>query len=118
MRRYLQTSPFIGSRSMFCPKDLILLWPKEVKAECENIIKNQEHHKTYRKKEFLNILYLHFLICTNTSPDLQELASKQEATEICQRIRRILKGEKYTDDHFINSLRLVVDNYCPESPEI
>lgn len=113
--RYIQTSPFIGSRSMFSTRSMILLWPKVVKADCENIMKNQEHHKTYNKKEYLNILYLHLLICTNTWKDHQELASKQEATKTCEKIKSILKGEKYTDDHFINSMRLVVDSYCPDS---
>lgn len=122
MPRYLRTSPFIGSRSMFCVKDMVRLWPKELKAECEEIIAKQEQHPTLTEREYLNILYLHFELCSSTHPRMQDVASGRGASESCMKIREIvnkkpLTEESFYSDHDIYIMKSVVENACPTEVE-
>lgn len=118
MPRYLKTSPFIGSRSMFCEKDMIRLWPKELKAECEQIIAKQEQHPTLTEREYLNVLYLHFDLCSSTYPGMREVASARDASETCMKIREIVNkkpliGDRYVYDRYIYIMKSLVEHACP-----
>lgn len=120
--RYLKTSPFIGSRSMFCVKDMVRLWPKELKAECEEIIAKQEQHPTLTEREYLNILYLHFDLCSSTYPGMREVASARDASETCMRIREIvnkkpLTEDSYVYDGYIYRMKSLVEQACPTEVE-
>lgn len=122
MPRYLRSSPFIGSRSMFSVKQMIRLWPKELKAECEQIIAKQEQHRTLTEREYLNILYLHFDLCSSTYPGMREVASARDASESCLKIREIankkpLTAESYYSDHDIYMMKSVVEHACPTEVE-
>tara|TARA_R110002111_G_scaffold262878_1_gene342636 strand:- start:28347 stop:29036 length:690 start_codon:yes stop_codon:yes gene_type:complete len=112
MPRYLKASPFIGSRSMFSVKQMIRLWPRELKAECEQIIVNQEQHPTLTEREYLNILYLHFDLCSSTYPGMREVASDKDASETCMRIREIVNKKPLTDDHYIYMMKSLVEHAC------
>ncbi|HAH48069.1 hypothetical protein [Gimesia sp.] len=120
--RYLKGSPFIGSRSMFCEKDMMRLWPKELKAECEQIITKQEQHPTLTEREYLNVLYLHFDLCSSTYPGMREVASARDASETCMKIREIvnkkpLMGDSYVYDRYIYMMKSLVENACPTAVE-
>ncbi|QDT91119.1 hypothetical protein [Gimesia algae] len=122
MPRYLQSSPFIGSRSIFSVKRMIRLWPKELKAECEHLIAKQEQHPTLTEREYLNILYLHFDLCSSTYPGMREVASARDASESCLKIREIvnkkpLMGDSYVYDRYIYRMKSVVENACPTAVE-
>ncbi|QEG14854.1 hypothetical protein [Gimesia maris] len=122
MPRYLRSSPFIGSRSMFSVKQMIRLWPKELKAECEQIIAKQEQHRTLTEREYLNILYLHFDLCSSTYPGMREVASAKDASETCMKIREIvnkkpLTEESYSYGHDIYWMKTVVEHACPTEVE-
>lgn len=117
MPRYLKSSPFIGSRSMFSVEDMIRLWPREVKSECEEIIANQEERPTLTEREYLNILYLHFDLCSSTHPLMRGVASDWDASESCMRIREIVRKIPLTDDRYIYSMKSIVEHTCPEEVE-
>lgn len=120
--RYLRSSPFIGSRSMFSVEDMMRLWPKELKAECEHLIAKQEQHPMLTEREYLNVLYLHFDLCSSTYPGMREVASARDASESCLRIREIVNKKPFTEesfysDHDIYMMKSVVENACPTEVE-
>ena len=122
MPRYLRTSPFIGSRSMFCEKDMVRLWPRELKAECEAIIAKQAQHPTLTEREYLNILYLHFDLCSSTHPLMQDVASGSDASETCLRIREIVNQKPFNKDDYIYNeyiirMKSLVEDVCPTAVE-
>lgn len=122
MPRYLRCSPFIGSRSMFSVEDMIRLWPRELKAECEAIIAKQEQHPTLTEREYLNILYLHFDLCSSTHPLMKEVASGSDASETCLRIREIVNQKPFNKDDYIYNdyiirMKSLVEDVCPTAVE-
>ncbi|QDT77287.1 hypothetical protein Mal35_07130 [Gimesia maris] len=122
MPRYLQSSPFIGSRSMFSVKQMIRLWPKELKAECEHLIAKQEQYPTLTEREYLNVLYLHFDLCSSTYSGMREVASARDASESCLRIREIvnkkpLTADSYVYDGYIYRMKSLVEHACPTEVE-
>ncbi|MEQ8634440.1 hypothetical protein [Gimesia maris] len=120
--RYLRSSPFIGSRSMFSVEDMMRLWPKELKAECEHLIANQEDRPTLKEQEYLNVLYLHFDLCSSTHPRMQDVASGSGASESCMKIREIVNKKPLPEDDYIFNMKIVnmkivVENACPTEVE-
>lgn len=108
IRKYVELG--FGVRSNYGPRQMVWLWPDEVKAECEKIMENPKLQQQFTPREYVKLLFLHLTMCNEDPPG-------EKSIQTCRKIKEVFKTTGLTYDSWDQDLWIIeytANEICPD----